>query len=98
MNFESNNEEQIQADFEKLQKVANCLKELGYNVIDRFITKESMCDRMSEFGFSLITDGACAVRASYSKRDGLEIWYTNGFEDPDNPERKVIEEKIKDII
>lgn len=45
----------------------------------------------------LVSDGLCGVRISYNRRLGrLKVWFTNGFENPEEPTRKKIEEWIKE--
>jgi len=45
----------------------------------------------------LVRDGFDGIRADYQKRnDNLQIWFTNGFQDPNNEKRKLIEKWILD--
>lgn len=100
MNFENstNDSEKIYADFEKLRIIANLLREMGLEVIDRFVTLESLKDPMSEYGFPIVRNGIDGIRVSYFKNEGLKVWFTNGFEDPNNNLRKEIESKLKEIL
>ena len=80
---------------ERLQKIAEILKEMKLNVIDRAVTLERLLDATAEIGFPIVREGSNGVRASYSKRDGLRIWFTNGFDDPSNLTRQEITKKLK---
>lgn len=101
-NFESKsleNEEEsqkLQEDFNRLQSIAEVLREMGLRVIDNLITIDRLQDPISEMGFPVVRDGADGIRVSYSKRDGLKIWFTNGFEDLNNPKRQEIESRLEE--
>ncbi len=90
-------EQNLGAEFGRLQNIAAALREIGFRVIDRFISPDMFADPSSEMGFPIVRDGGDGIRASYSKRDGLRIWFTNGFEDPDNPRRKEAEDRLKEL-
>ena len=94
-----NNQEselKIQEDFKHLQCIIELLRGMGLRVIDKSITMERFQDPTSEIGFPIVKDRANGIRASYSKREGLQIWFTNGFEDPKDPKRQEIERQMKD--
>ena len=78
---------------DKLQRAANILREMGLEVIDRFITEDRL---VSGLPFPIVRDGVDGIRAEYSKRRGLKIWFTNGFEDPNNPKRREIEKRLNE--
>ena len=56
---------------------------------------ERLKDPTAEMGFPVVRDGVDGIRVSYSKRRGLIVWFTNGFEDPEDPKRKEVTEKLK---
>lgn len=87
--------EQLQQDFERLTQIAQILKESGLHVLDRSISMERLKDPTAEMGFPVVRDGVDGIRVSYSKRRGLIVWFTNGFEDPEYPKRKEVTEKLK---
>ena len=88
--------QKLQDDFGRLRNIAEILKGMGLQVIDQSITLDKFRDPAAEMGFPIVRNGANGIRASYSKREGLKIWFTNGFEDPENPKRKEIEERLKE--
>lgn len=92
--------EKIQRDFERLKKIASILKEMGLRVIERSINPSYLRESMEMGGvaFPIVRDGIDGIRASYSKREGLKISFTNGFVDLDNLRRKreIIEQKLKE--
>ena len=48
---------------------------------------ETAKNYLRDVGFSqnLVTDGMYGIRADYDKEDDkLKIWFTNGFDNPDN--------------
>lgn len=94
-NTENKAEDKLQEDFDRLQRVAKILTELGFTVIDRFISISRLQDPTSEMGFPLVRDGANCIRASYSKQKGLKIWFTNKLENPENSERQEVENRLK---
>lgn len=77
----------------QLRQAVNILREMGLEVIDRFITEDRLA---SEIPFPVVMDGLNGIRAEYSKRRGLEIWFTNGFEDPNDPRRLEIEKRFRE--
>lgn len=89
-------DQKVREELHRLQDVADILSVAGLQVIDRFITSDKLYDSTAEMGFPIVMDGAQGIRASYSKRDGLKIWFTNGFEDPNNPKRQEVERKLKE--
>lgn len=92
----SNESEQKLLDaFDRLQKVAHILREMGFKVIDDLITLDTLKDPTSMAGFPIVRDGVDGIRASYTNRRGLIIWFTNGFEDPDDPKRQEVTQRLK---
>ncbi len=88
--------QKLQEDFNRLQNIAEVLRGMGLRVIDRFITINSLQDPSSEMGFPIVRDRADGIRASYTKREGLIIWFTNGFEDLKDPKRQEVERRLKE--
>lgn len=81
-------QENFEIHFSRLQKLWEILKEKGFRMMDLDIIRQDL-----EMGIRvpIVYDGACGARASYSHKRGLIIWYTNGFENPDNTTRQEIE-------
>lgn len=88
--------QKLQENFNRLQSIAEILREMGLQVIDNFITIERLQNPTSEMGFPIVRDGVDGIRASYSKRRGLIIWFTNGFEDPNDPKRQKIIKRLQE--
>lgn len=81
--------------FDRLQQVVGILKEMGFEVVNRAIALDRLKNPTSEFGFPIVRDGRDGIRASYTNRRGLVIWFTNGFEDPANQKRQEVEQRLK---
>jgi hypothetical protein len=58
-------EQKLLEGFNRLQRVANILREMGFQVINNMITLEKLKDPTSEMGFPIVRDG---IRASYTNR------------------------------
>lgn len=92
--FESQQEQfPISEAFNRLRQVADILRDMGMGVIDRLITEDNLA---SGLPFPIVKDGLDGMRAEYSRRRGLKIWFTNGFEDANNPRRQEIEQRLKE--
>lgn len=52
-NTENKAEDKLQEDFNRLQRITEILREMGFRVIDRFITIDVLQDPSSEMGFLL---------------------------------------------
>ena len=89
-------EQKFLEEFDRLKNIAEVLGEMGLRVIDSNVTIDRLKDPTSEMGFPIVRDGADGIRASYTKRGGLQIWFTNGFADPANPRRQEIENRLKE--
>ncbi len=102
---EAEREAAVQEAFVSLQAVAQILRDMGFKVIDDFITLERLNDPVTREGgaFPIVRDGADGIRVvfgrDYVKGKGyvMNIVFTNGFEEPDNPQRMAVVEKIKDL-
>mgnify|MGYP001598687284 FL=1 len=86
--------QKIMEAFDRLQKVSVILKEMGFRVIDRLITLDALKSPTSEAGFPIVRDGRDGIRALYTKRKGLVILFTNGFEDPANQKRQEVTQRL----
>lgn len=83
----------ISEALDQLKRAVDILREMGMEVIDRFVTEERL---RSEMPFPIVRDGLDGIRAVYSRRRGLKIWFTNGFENPNDPKRQEIEQRLKE--
>lgn len=81
-------EQKLDGDFQKLQKIVEVLRNMGFTIMDHLITKEILKSPTAFMGFPLVSDGANGIRASYSKDEGLKVWFTNGFESLANSQRQ----------
>ncbi len=84
-------QEQIKQSFKKLQKIAEVLGEMGFKVIDNVVNIDILIENRP---FSLVRDGIDGIRATYEK-GRLLVWFTNKFEDPDNPRRQEVVARLK---
>ena len=81
-------QESFETQFARFEKFWNSLKEKGFDMFDLKIVKENLeCGKP----VPVVHDGIDGARAYYRKSTGIKIWYTNSFENPDNPKRKEIE-------
>lgn len=87
-------DQKVEEEFGQLQKIMSLLKDMGFQTTDYAISVETLRDPISASEFSLVMDEDNGIRASYTKRRGLRIWYTNGFEDPKNPKRQEVERRL----
>jgi len=78
--------------FEQLLQIAEILRSMGLDVIDRLIKKEYM----HHAGTPLVSDGLDGIRFSYNRVNGLRIWFTNGFENWDDSKRVEVVKKISE--
>lgn len=88
-------EQKLLEAFNRLQRIAGILGEMGFHVVNSVVTLDRLKDPTSEMGFPIVRDGVDGIRASYTKRQGLVIWFTNGFGDLDNPKRKEVEQRLE---
>lgn len=88
-------EQKLLEAFDRLQQIADILGEMGFHVVNSMITLGRLKDPTSEMGFPIVRDGIDGIRASYTKRQGLVIWFTNGFGDPNNQKRQEVEQRLK---
>ena len=95
MEREKSREQLLNEALTKLQKTADILRDLGFDVVDRFINIDTLTRPTAEAGFPVVNDGAQGIRVSYSPRRGFRVWFTNGFEKPDNPRRQEVEECLR---
>ena len=87
-----------------------CLKDLGCDVTDRNFNKELFLKETAEAGIPVISDGLDGARISFKKssfeRYGMEkhgfyslnLWFTNGLQNPDNEMRQKIQSKWDELI
>ena len=78
--------------FEKLKKIGQALEEMNYTVEKYSMRREALDE---QGGLPICADGD--VRFSWSKIRGLTIWFTNGMENPENPERQAIKVKLEEL-
>jgi len=96
-NFLEKKETKENLGLEQLPKVLDFLRsqdmEIAVNDIER--AKQYLLDMGNSL--PLVRDGLDGIRAGYNKRkDILSIWFTNGFQNPNNEKRKIIEKWISD--
>lgn len=96
-NIQNTEQEPENDTFLKLKRVCEILKEMGYSVYEENVKAEYLDPRsnMAQIGFPIAREGLDGIRCSNDKHRGLIIWFTNGFEERDNPERKKIVARIQ---
>lgn len=82
---------------EQLPKVLDFLRSLGMKIAINDIERANQYLLDVGESLPLVRDGLDGIRASYYKRKNiLSVWFTNGFEDPNDEKRKIIEKWISD--
>jgi hypothetical protein len=82
-------------NYQQLQEIWTVLKEAGLtptNYPPEFVEEEWNSDS----AFPLAQDGVQGIRISRSREGQLKIWFTNGFENPNNPKRIEITQKLRE--
>jgi hypothetical protein len=91
--FETNpeKEDEFEKDYAIFQKIIDILKGLGFEANDRVFGRE-MVRKNWEKGlpFPLTNEGLDGIRISLLKDGKMKVWFTNGFEDPQNPRRQEV--------
>ncbi|MFA6382271.1 MAG: hypothetical protein WCX08_03350 [Candidatus Buchananbacteria bacterium] len=83
--------------FHQLQEIATILAETGLNV-RTYVSDPDMIktEWMRNTAFPIVSDGLDGIRVSRNRENsGFIVWFTNGFEKPDNPQRQEITAKLK---
>ena len=93
--FDQKSQERVAADFERLQRIVEVLREMGLHPTDHLISEDILRNPTSEAGFPLVSDGLNGIRASYKKDQGLVIWFTNSFENPDDLRRQEVVKRLQ---
>ena len=93
-NFES--AEKIKGEFERLKTIHSILTEMGFTVWEFATSFENFKELWKEEkAFPLVDDGANGIRAIPHKDRGLVVTFTNEYEEPDDPIRQKVEERLK---
>ncbi|MEK7135991.1 MAG: hypothetical protein AAB821_00145 [Patescibacteria group bacterium] len=93
----TNQEKKEKLSLNDLPKVLAYLESLGLkSAVMDIADAQRYLERVGH-SLPLVRDGGDGIRADYDKRTGqLKVWFTNGFEEPDNPQRQEIEVWLKD--
>lgn len=87
-------EKKLEEAFDRLLKIAEVLREMGFDVTDRLIKKEYLARPTAEWGIPIVSDGLDGIRASYSLSRGLRIGFHNCFEDPSDERRLEVVKRL----
>ncbi len=91
--FES--DEKIKGEFERLLKIHAILKEMGFKIWEYASTFENFKEEWDKrTAFPLVWEGGNGIRVSPDRWKGLVVWFTNSFEDPENPVRLKVKERL----
>ena len=84
--------EEIDHEWDRLQNLLEYLRSIGLRTRD--ISRDYFDNSTVRKGMPtpIVFNGADGIRMSYEKRRGLMVWFTNGFEDPENETRKKVRE------
>lgn len=82
--------------YQQLQGILIVLSESGFNVPEFCYTEETVKeDWEKKYDFPIARDGLDGIRVTRTLDGGFRVWFTNGFERPDNPRRREITEKLR---
>ena len=82
--------------FAQLQNILEALKELGLTIPEYCYSEEKIKEEYeSGHTFPSAREGLDGIRAKRWRDGNFRISFTNGFEDPDNPERIEITEQLR---
>ena len=82
-------------DYQQLQEIWSILQELGLTPTNY---PPEIVQSQWDMGntIPIANEGAQGIRITRSRRGGLTVSFTNGFEDPKNPKRVEVTEKLRD--
>lgn len=85
--------EGVDQDWSHLQRLLEYCRSIGLRTCD--ISRDYFNNSTVQMGMPtpIVHDGTDGIRMSYDKRRGLLIWFTNGFDDPEDETRKRVKEQ-----
>lgn len=92
--------EDVDEFYSWLEKVVVVLKDMGFQVHDRMLDRDMRNilknePRKLENAMPIAWDGLDGIRVSRNRSKGLIVSFHNGFEDPDNPRRAELKDRLK---
>jgi len=89
-------EQLLDQAFSRILKIVEVLRSMGFRINDHLINKDIFASPTACAGVPLVADGSDSIRASYDDYYGdLRIGFTNGLENPNNPRRQEVVERLK---
>ncbi|HNX10975.1 MAG TPA: hypothetical protein PKI61_02440 [bacterium] len=105
-----NKKNSLEDVWDLLEEFKDSLKQLGLDVTERLFCREYFFDDRAKSGIPVVSDGLDGARVSFNKKSfekhGIEIegfrtlnlWFTNGFEKPENKIRQKIQAKWDELM
>lgn len=82
------NETKFQEAYQELQQIISILKENDFTIPEYCFSEDTIREYWDKkFPFPIVREGVDGIRVSPRREGGFNIWFTNGFENPDNSER-----------
>lgn len=103
-------EQSLEKVWSLLEELQINLRSLGLDVTGRNFRKEVFFSETAEAGVPVVSDGLDGARVSFKKRSferygikrdefyNLKLWFTNGFEKPDNEIRQKIQASWDELM
>lgn len=87
--------EKYTQDYQQLMEIFNLLKSCGLTIPQY---SDEIIQEQWDYGntFPIANEGAQGIRISRRRRGGLTVSFTNGFENPKNPKRIEITERLRE--
>ena len=88
---------QFESAFQELQGIVAVLKELGLDVPEYCFQKSFIQEQLERKNtFPIARDGMDGIRARQSRTGGFRVFFTNGFDDPNDSRRVEIATKLRE--
>lgn len=82
--------------FQQLQDILEVLEEMGFTIPDYCRSEEKIREQYKQgYTFPIAREGLDGIRAKKWRDGGIRVSFTNGFDDPDDPQRLEITEKLR---
>ena len=86
--------EKYEEDFKQLRKVLDIIKSIGLTPTGY---SDEIIQNQWDMGntFPIVREGADGIRVTRSRRGGITVSFTNGFENPKDPKRMEVTEELR---
>lgn len=89
--------EKYRKDYQQLQKIIAVLEGMGLSIPPLCKSEKNIQEQWDlQLVFPIANEGAQGIRITRDRREGLTIFFTNGFEDRKNQRRIEITSRLKE--